>query len=132
MILGVGTDIVKIARIASDIEKFSDRFLQHCFTDYELNYAKQKKALLPSTLAKRFAGKEAVSKALGVGIAKGITLKDIEIRNDENGMPYVVLYNEALKFLEKKAKSDTLPKVYISLADEEDYALAYVIIETLA
>ncbi len=123
MILGIGTDIIEIDRIRAQRENIGDAMVKKHFTPYEQDAFKN---TVPSHqnafIAKRFAAKEAVAKALGTGIRDGIALKDIEIRNDELGKPSIILYAEA----DKRAKA--LHENYIthlSLSDEKRYAIAY-------
>ena len=101
MIIGVGIDLCDIKRIEKTILKFGDRFKKRCFTDNEIfkcNNTKNSAACF----AKRFASKEAVSKALGTGINRGLYWKHIEIINQKSGKPEVILHGNALKILASK------------------------------
>ncbi len=118
MIFGVGTDIVKVSRIEKLLAK--DGFLKRIFTDKEIGYLK-KRNLSPETVSAHFAGKEAVSKAMGTGIS-GFNFSDIEILNKENGQPYVNLLGNAKEILGDK-------KIHISLSHESDTAVAFCVIE---
>jgi holo-[acyl-carrier protein] synthase len=90
MILGIGNDIIEIARIKAILARYPDRFLDRILTPYEQDYClKRREPALH--LAGRFAAKEAVVKALGVGFAQGLSWRDIEIRNDSKGKPIVFL-----------------------------------------
>lgn len=124
MIYGIGTDIVDIRRIESLL---NNKFIARCFTDAEQIRASDIKDARKriAYYAKRYAAKEACAKALGCGIGSGAGLKDIECLNNENGAPVLMLYGAALKTCQTLAP-DTKP--LISLSDERDYAIAYVVI----
>lgn len=120
MILGVGTDIVEIGRIAKAVE--NRRFLEKYFTKGELEFFSKKKIC---SVAGNFACKESVAKALGTGFVKFLP-GDIEVLRDENGKPCVNLYNGALdRFLELGAKN-----VHASISHSREYATAVVVIES--
>lgn len=121
MIIGVGTDIVKIHRIARAIQR-TPNFIKSGFSDNEINYFTQRKNN-PETVAGVFAGKEAVSKALGTGF-RGFGLKDIEITHDENGKPIGKLSEKLL--LVCKLKQYTL---HISISHTSDEAIAFAVLE---
>ena len=125
-IFGIGTDIINIKRINNSIKKGGYNFKKKIFSDKEISYCERKKN--PSAFyAKRFAAKEAFTKALGTGIAKGISLKDIEIFNDTMGKPNIRLRGFANNFLKKKIKKNKY-NIYLSLSDDEPWAQATVII----
>ena len=125
-ILGIGTDIINIKRINNSIKKRGNSFKKKIFSDKEIRYCEGKKN--PSAFyAKRFAAKEAFTKALGTGIRKGISLKDIEILNDASGKPSIKLKGVANNFLRKKIKNNKY-NIYLSLSDDEPWAQATVII----
>ncbi len=117
----IGVDIIEIARIERTIKRWGERFFQRVYTGPELRLCRQK----PSSLATRFAGKEAVMKALGTG-AKGISWREIEILAEPSGKPLVHLYGKA----QDKANGLGLDKLAISLSDSKEYAIAFVIAET--
>ncbi len=123
MILGIGIDIVEVERIKEGIEKFKDFFLNKILTENEKKYCyKFKKYYIKC--ANRFTAKEAVSKALGVGIGK-VNWKDIEVINDVLGKPEINLYGNAKKiFKEMGGKA-----IYVSISDTDVYSIAYCIIE---
>ena len=123
MIKGVGTDIVEIARIASILNRQNDRFVSRILTDHEQReYIKSQRKT--TFLAKRFAAKEAVAKALGTGIGNGVSFQDIEITHDDKGAPLVILSGGAKAVMFDKSASN----VFISIADEINYAIAYAVI----
>ena len=114
----IGTDIIAIARIEKAIERWRERFLRRVYTEPELRLCRRK----PSRLAGRFAGKEAVMKALGTG-AKGVSWREIEILSERSGKPVVNLHGKA----RDKADELGLDKLAISLSDSKEYAIAFVV-----
>lgn len=123
-IIGIGIDIVKISRMKGSLKKYGDNFARRILHDNELQIFQQRK--VPEYyLAKRFAAKEALAKALGTGIAKGISFTDIEVINDQNGKPELVLHGATLDIASQLGVENLL----ISLSDEKKYAIAYVIVE---
>ena len=120
-IFGVGIDIVEIQRIKETYSRYGERFARKILSNSELrNFYNNKNKI--SFLAKRFAAKEAVGKALGVGIKNGSILKNIEIKNDLNGKPFVNINNiKKINMTEKK-------EIHISLSDEKRFAVANAVI----
>ncbi|WP_298332820.1 holo-ACP synthase [Asticcacaulis sp.] len=129
MIIGVGIDLTDARRIRQSVERFGQKFLDRVFTPAEQAYALSKTPVHP-TLAKRFAAKEAVMKALGSGL-RGFHFTDIEVRNDALGKPEVALKNGALDRLQALLPQGSIARIHLSLTDEGDLAGAYVIIEAL-
>ena len=126
MIYGIGTDIVDIKRIEKSLKSHGNKFLKKIFLKNEIFYCEKKKN--PAAFyAKRFAAKEAFSKALGTGIRKGISFKNIEVKNDISGKPFIKLNGEAEIFLKKKIKNKKY-SVHLSLSDESFLAQAFVLI----
>ena len=125
MIIGIGTDIIDIRRIQNTISKYGMRFKTKCFSKNEI-IRSEKLYNSINSYAKRYAAKEACSKALGTGLAKGIFWKDIEIQNNEDGKPFIILHNNALKRIIKLTNKKY--KIDVSLSDERNYAIANVII----
>lgn len=123
-IFGVGTDIVKFDRLERSLERHGDKFAERilCATELELYSAKNNKVAF---LAKRFAAKEAISKALGTGMRKGIDFKHLEISNDELGKPQVTLHSHAKVW----AREQGVAAVHLSISDEKDSAVAFVVAE---
>ncbi|PCI85614.1 MAG: hypothetical protein COB24_12545 [Hyphomicrobiales bacterium] len=132
MIIGIGTDIVEVRRIAQSIEKFGDKFLARTFSVDELEHAKKLNSPIPY-YAKRFAAKEAFSKAIGTGIGQAALLKDISTLNNEQGAPYIQLSGNAAIFIAnlQKNHADGDIKIHVSLSDEKQYAQAFVILERI-
>ena len=125
-IFGVGTDIVRVSRIKSSLKnKF---FLTRIYNKDEVTKCKKNKNWT-NCFAKRFAAKEAFSKALGTGISKGINFNEIIVLNERNGKPYIKLINKTKKIVEKKIKKKKY-RISLSIADEKNYAVAFVTITT--
>ena len=123
-IFGIGTDIVKISRVKNSLK--NNFFLNRIFSKSEIS--KCKKTLNNfNCFAKRFAAKEAFSKALGTGIAKGISFNEIIIQNEKNGKPFIRLQRKTKKIVERKLKRKNY-KIFLSIADEKNYAVAFVTI----
>ena len=125
-IFGIGTDIVNIKRMEKSFKKKGNNFKDRIFSKNEIVYCDKKKNPYPF-YAKRFAAKEALSKALGTGIRKGINFKDIEIVNDKFGKPSIKLKGSTRNFLKKKIKTRKY-SIYLSLSDDVPWAQATVII----
>jgi len=125
-IFGIGTDIVNIKRLEKSLKKNGNNFKKRIFSKKEIVYCEKKKYPY-SYFAKRFAAKEALSKALGTGIRKGINFKNIVISNDTFGKPSIKLNGSTKKFLKKKIKAKKY-KIYLSLSDDKPWAQATVII----
>lgn len=121
MILGIGTDIVEILRIKENIK--DENFLNKCFTSNEKEYFKNH-GFKAEHIAGCFAAKEAVSKCFGTGIS-GFKLKDIEVNHNENGKPFISLYNNALK----TADDMGIDIVHLSISHTNDNAIAYAVAE---
>ena len=122
MIYGTGIDIVKIARIKEISEKWGEKFLRRVFTDNEISYCYQKRNPYGS-LAVRFAAKEALIKAIGSEIPVSFT--DIEVINNSAGKPAL----KAGGRLEAFFKSRSIKKIHLSLSHEDEYGIAYVVLE---
>jgi len=125
-IFGIGTDIVNINRLRKSLKKNKCAFKKKIFSKKEISYCEKKSYPIPF-YAKRFAAKEALSKALGTGIRNGINFKNIEIFNDNLGKPYILLSGGAADYLKKKIKSKKY-SIYLSLSDDIPWAQATVII----
>ena len=126
IIFGIGTDIVNINRIDKSLKKYGFSFKNKIFSKKEIAYCEKKKN--PSAFyAKRFAAKEAFSKALGTGIRKGINLKNIEISNNVYGKPSILLKGTLSSYLKKKLRSKKYD-IHLSLSDDKPWAQATVII----
>ena len=125
-IFGIGTDIVNIKRMEKSIKKNGVIFKNKIFSKNEINYCEKKKN--PSAFyAKRFAAKEALTKALGTWIGKGINIKNIEISNDANGKPFIKLKGKVDEYLKRSIRKKKY-NIYLSLSDDEPWAQATVVI----
>ena len=125
-IFGIGTDIVNIKRMKKLLNINKNNFKKRIFSKNEIAYCEKKRD--PSSFfAKRFAAKEALSKALGTGIRKGINFKDIEIVNDSFGKPFIRLKGSTANFLKKKIKNKNY-SIYLSLSDDDPWAQATVVV----
>lgn len=124
MIKGIGTDLVSVKRIENSLDRHGERFAKKILGPQEiLDFPASKRKT--NFLAKRFAAKEAVAKALGTGFANGIRWQDIQLDHLATGQPVIMLSNQALdRFNSLAAK-----QIMISLSDEEDLVIAYVIIQ---
>ena len=124
MILGIGTDIIEVRRIAASFEKFGERFVNRILLPDEIAYCMAHKNPAPF-IAVRFAAKEAISKAFGTGIGAQLGWQDIEIRRKESGEPFVVLHGKGKKLFAARGAR----QLHISLTHTENYAAATAILE---
>ncbi len=124
MIVGIGVDLVRVERIRDSLERFGERYARKILGEGELERFHQ--AQRPEHfLAKRFAAKEAVAKALGTGFRDGLFLTHIEVKNDALGKPSLRLTERARELADSLGVTAT----HLSLSDEEEHAVAYVILE---
>ena len=124
MVIGVGTDLIEIARIAHSIDRFGDRFLRRVFTPREIAYCQRKKYAAES-FAARFAAKEAAAKALGTGISQGVSWLELEVVRQPSGRPTLALSGRAAQH----ASQLGVATVSLSLTHSDDIALAVVVME---
>jgi holo-[acyl-carrier protein] synthase len=130
MILGVGNDMIDIRRIEATLDKFGDRFVQRIFTDVE-RAKSDRRAQRAASYAKRFAAKEACSKALGTGFRKSVFWKDLGVVNLPSGRPTMVLTGGAAKHLETLVPAGCRPDIHLTITDDFPYAQAIVIISSV-
>jgi len=130
MILGIGTDLANIGRIQKTIDRFGQRFKDRVFTPIEQNKAEKRKDIA-GTYAKRWAAKEACSKALGTGLAMGISWKDMSVSNLETGQPIMKLTGWAAKKMSDMTPEGYEAIVHVTLTDDHPWAQAFVVIEAL-
>lgn len=130
MILGIGTDLANIDRIQGTLDRFGDRFRNRVFTETELAKAARRKDEA-GTLAKRWAAKEACSKALGTGLAMGISWRDMAVSNLRSGQPVMELTGWAADRLAQMTPSGHEATVHVTLTDDHPWAQAFVVIEAL-
>jgi holo-[acyl-carrier protein] synthase len=124
MIFGVGTDIVEIARIARALDRWQERFAAKILSDDEINFFGNR-VLNPGLIARQFAAKEAVSKALQTGMRKGVHFRNIVVLRASTGAPQVTLTDSA----QLLAYGQCIEKIHLSISDEKDYAIAYAVAE---
>ncbi|MGR3713262.1 MAG: holo-ACP synthase [Shimia sp.] len=128
MILGVGTDLANIDRIAGTIERFGDRFRNRVFTEIEQTKAERRRDTV-GTYAKRWAAKEACSKALGTGLRMGISWKDMSVTNLRTGQPVMHVTGWAAERLKSMTPEGHEAIIHVTLTDDHPWAQAFVVIE---
>ena len=131
MILGIGTDLANIDRIAGTIDRYGDRFLNRIFTAQEQAKAKSRPLNVAATYAKRWAAKEACSKALGTGLRMGISWKDMAVTNLATGQPVMDLTGWAADRLAQMTPPGHRAVVRVTLTDDHPWAQAFVVIEAV-
>lgn len=132
MIIGIGSDLCDIRRIAQTMARFGDRFLQRVFTDVERAKANRRTdAIRAATYAKRFAAKEACAKALGTGFNVGVFHSDLGVVNQPGGQPVMVLTGGALERLKAMTPPGMEARIALTMTDEDPYAFAQVIISAV-
>ena len=134
MIIGIGSDLIDITRVAKVIERHGDRFLDRIFTDAERARAARRannEKMVVATYAKRFAAKEACSKALGTGLRAGVFWRDMEVVNLPGGKPTLRLTGGALERLRRMTPEGCEAVVHVSMTDDPPIAQAFVIIEAV-
>ena len=131
MIIGLGSDLCNIERIQNSLDRFGERFEARVFTDVERAKAARRPHTRAGTYAKRFAAKEAFSKAVGTGFKAGVFMRDIGVVNAPSGAPTLYLTGGALARLESLVPQGYRPVVHLTLTDDHPWAQAFVIIEAL-
>jgi len=124
VIFGIGTDIVRISRMADNLARYGERFAARILTESEMAIFADSAQQAPF-LAKRFAAKEAAAKALGTGFRNGLSLHDISVDNDVLGKPVLAFSGQAQQVLHTQGVGNS----HLSLSDEREYAIAYVVLE---
>ncbi len=130
MIIGIGSDLIDIRRVEKTLERFGTRFTERCFTDIERAKSDRRKQRAAS-YAKRFAAKEACSKALGTGLAQGVFWRDMGVVNLPGGKPTMQLTGGAAERLDKIVPEGMRAVVHLTITDDFPLAQAFVIIEAL-
>ncbi|MBB3453853.1 holo-[acyl-carrier protein] synthase [Rhizobium sp. BK313] len=130
MIIGIGSDLIDIRRVEKSIERFGARFTERCFTDIERAKSEGRKNKAAS-YAKRFAAKEACSKALGTGLAQGVFWRDMGVVNLPSGKPTMQLTGGAAKRLAAMVPENHRAAIHLTITDDFPLAQAFVIIEAL-
>lgn len=131
MIIGLGSDLCNIERIQNSLDRFGERFEQRVFTEIEIIKARRRPFTIAGTYAKRFAAKEAFSKAVGTGFRRGVFMKDIGVVNAPSGAPTLSLTGGAAIRLAEMIPHGHEPRIHLTLTDDHPWAQAYVIIEAL-
>ena len=131
MIIGIGNDVIDIRRIEETLARFGGRFTERVFTDVEIAKS-EKRAQRAASYAKRFAAKEACSKALGTGFRKGVFWKDMGVVNEPSGKPTMVLTGGAKAQLDSMIPPGHRPVIHLTITDDFPYAHAFVMIEAVA
>jgi holo-[acyl-carrier protein] synthase len=130
MIVGLGSDLIQIDRVAEVLTRHGERFTQRCFTEIEQRKS-DRRAQRAASYAKRFAAKEACSKALGTGISWGVYWRDMGVVNLPSGQPTMQLTNGAAKALARLIPAGHEPRIHLTITDDAGLAQAFVIIEAL-
>jgi holo-[acyl-carrier protein] synthase len=130
MILGIGNDLANIERIGRTIERFGTRFLDRVYTETEQRRAERRRERI-ATYAKRWAAKEACSKALGTGLRMGIKWRDMGVVNLPTGQPTLVLTGWAAERLAAMTPPGHAARVHLTLTDDHPWAMAVVVIEAV-
>jgi holo-[acyl-carrier protein] synthase len=130
VIVGIGSDLADIRRIQASLDRFGDRFVQRVFTDIE-RARSERKPDRAASYAKRFAAKEACSKALGTGLKRGVYLTDMGVVNLPSGRPTMALTRGAAARLAALIPPGMDGFIHVSLTDDHPYAQAFVVIEAL-
>ncbi len=131
MILGLGSDLIDIRRIEKSLERFGDRFLERIFTDTERKRAERRPLTRVATYAKRFAAKEACSKALGTGFRRGVFWRDLAVVNLESDQPTLTLSGGALARLRELTPAGMTAQINLTMTDDHPWAEAVVIISAV-
>lgn len=132
MIIGFGSDLCSIERIQRSLDRFGSRFINRVFTEVEQAKANRRELTRAGTYAKRFAAKEACSKALGTGFRAGVFMKDMGVVNDKSGRPTLHLSGGAAERLHAITPPGHKAVVHLTLTDDHPWAMAVVMIEALA
>jgi holo-[acyl-carrier protein] synthase len=131
MIVGLGSDLCNIERIQASLDRFGDRFEKRVFTEVERKKAERRPFTRAGTYAKRFAAKEAFSKAVGTGFRRGVFMKDIGVVNALSGAPTLALTGGAKDRLDALIPTGYTAHIHLTLTDDHPWAQAFVIIEAL-
>ena len=131
MIIGLGSDLCNIERIQNSLDRFGTRFENRVFTDIERAKAARRPFTRAGTYAKRFAAKEAFSKAVGTGFKRGVFMKDIGVVNQASGEPTLHLSGGAKERLDAMTPPGHAARIHLTMTDDHPFALAVVIIESL-
>jgi len=128
VIVGIGSDLCNIERIQHSLDRWGDKFLHRVFTDIEQAKAARRPFTIAGTLAKRFAAKEAFSKAVGTGFKRGVYMKDIGVVNLPSGQPTLSLTGGARARLDALAPDGHAIDIHLTMTDDHPWAQAFVIL----
>ncbi len=128
MIVGIGSDLCNIERIQNSLDRWGDKFLERVFTQVERKKAESRPRTSAGTLAKRFAAKEAFSKAVGTGFKRGVYMKDIGVVNLASGAPSLSLTGGAKARLDVLAPEGHAIDIHLTMTDDHPWALAFVVL----
>jgi len=131
VIIGLGSDLCNIERIGNSLARFGERFENRVFTATEIAKAHRRPFTIAGTYAKRFAAKEAFSKAVGTGFKRGVFMKDIGVVNAPSGAPTLALTGGAALRLEEMIPAGHEARIHLTLTDDHPWAQAFVIIEAI-
>jgi holo-[acyl-carrier protein] synthase len=131
VILGVGSDMVDIRRIAATLERQGERFVRRCFTETERARCERRPQFRAASYAKRFAAKEACAKALGTGFRRGVFWRDMGVVNLGTGQPTLLLTGGAAERLATMVPRGYSPNVHVSLTDDHPWAQSFVVISAI-
>jgi holo-[acyl-carrier protein] synthase len=131
LIVGLGSDLCNIERIQNSLDRFGNRFLQRVFTEREQAKAALRPFTAAGTLAKRFAAKEAFSKAVGTGFKRGVFMKDIGVVNLPSGAPTLRVAGGAAERLDALTPPGHAMRVHLTMTDDHPWAQAFVILEAV-
>ncbi|HEV7660974.1 MAG TPA: holo-ACP synthase [Allosphingosinicella sp.] len=131
MIIGLGSDLCNIERIQASLDRFGERFVNRVFTETERAKAEKRPFTRAGTFAKRFAAKEAFSKAVGTGFKRGVFMKDIGVVNLPSGQPTLALTGGAKERLDAITPPGHAATVHLTVTDDHPFAMAVVIIEAV-
>ena len=129
MIVGIGSDLCNIERIAASLDRFGERFERRCFTEIERAKAAGRPVTRAGTYAKRFAAKEAFAKAVGTGISRGVHWRDIGVVNWAGGAPGLVVTGGAAVALARLTPPGHRMSVHLTLTDDHPWAQAFVLLD---
>jgi holo-[acyl-carrier protein] synthase len=125
MVLGLGTDLIEIARVQASMDRYGEQFLRRVYTEGEIAFCQRKKRNAAESFAARFAAKEAAAKALGTGISRGVSWREIEVRRSPGERPELTLTGRAAE----RAQAMGVRRISLSLTHSRDVAMAVVILE---
>lgn len=128
MIIGIGSDLCNIDRIQNSLDRFGERFEQRVFTEIERAKAQRRPFTIAGTYAKRFAAKEAYSKAVGTGFRQGVFMRDIGVVNARSGAPTLALTGGAKERLDALTPPGHRLEVHLTMTDDHPWAQAFVIL----